>query len=78
MKEIHYEKRLKLLKLPSLEYCRLRGDIIQVFKIVKEEYEKKKPTNNRFTESTNLNSNTRNKNTLKLLNPTSKESLDLH
>ena len=34
-REISYEERLKLLKLPSLKYRRFRGDMIQAFKILK-------------------------------------------
>ena len=34
MKDLEYEDRLKLLKLPSLEFRRLRGDMIEVFKIM--------------------------------------------
>ena len=37
MKELPYVEKLKILKLSSLEYRR----IIQVFKIAKEEYDKK-------------------------------------
>ena len=31
---ISYENRLKILKLPSLKYRRMRGDLIQLFKII--------------------------------------------
>ena len=36
LKDLSYEDRLTLLNLPSLKYRRLRGDLIQCFKIVKE------------------------------------------
>jgi hypothetical protein len=34
IKHLNYEDRLKKLKLPTLKYRRLRGDLIEVFKIV--------------------------------------------
>ncbi len=34
-KDLPYEERLKVLKMPSLQYRRKRGDMIQVFKIVR-------------------------------------------
>ena len=39
LQEISYEDRLKLIKLPSLEYRLLRGDMIQVFKIANNYYD---------------------------------------
>ena len=33
MKKLEYEDRLKALKLPTLEYRRFRGDMIETFKI---------------------------------------------
>ena len=38
-KNLGYEQRLAKLKLPSLEYRRLRGDLIEVFKIMHELYD---------------------------------------
>ena len=37
LKNLSYEDRLKLLKLPSLKYRRMRGDLIQVFNIMNTE-----------------------------------------
>jgi len=34
-----YTERMQLLKLPSLEFRRLRGDLIEVFKIIHEIYD---------------------------------------
>ena len=39
MKDKSYEERLAKLKLPSLSYRRLRGDLIEVFKIVHAVYD---------------------------------------
>ena len=39
MKELSYERRLRLLKLPSLRFRRMRGDMIEVFKILKGLYD---------------------------------------
>ena len=36
MKQLPYEDRLKVLGLPSLEYMRRRGDMLQVFKILND------------------------------------------
>ena len=34
---LSYEQRLKALKLPSLKYRRIRGDLIQVYKFLSED-----------------------------------------
>ena len=39
MKNLDYEERLRTLKLPSLEYRRIRGDMIEVFKILNKHYD---------------------------------------
>ena len=39
MREKSYEERLTKLKLPSLQYRRLRGDLIEVYKIIHEIYD---------------------------------------
>jgi hypothetical protein len=41
MKDLTYEERLRKLKLPSLRYRRLRGDMIETFKIVNEIYDRR-------------------------------------
>ena len=39
LKHLSYEDRLKYLKLPTLTYRRLRGDLIEVYKIVTSKYD---------------------------------------
>ena len=39
MKDLDYVERLRLLKLPSLEYRRIRGDMIEVYKILNNLYD---------------------------------------
>ena len=39
VKHLPYEKRLEKLNLPSLEYRRFRGDLIQTFKIARNFYD---------------------------------------
>ena len=39
MKGLSYEERLKKLKLPTLTYRRLRGDMIEVYKIMNHVYD---------------------------------------
>ena len=40
VKHLNYEQRLEKLNLPSLEYRRFRGDLIQTYKIAKNLYDK--------------------------------------
>ena len=40
-KKLSYEERLKKLKLPTLKYRRLRGDMIEVYKILHGVYDKR-------------------------------------
>ena len=35
LKDLDYKERLRQLKLPTLKYRRYRGDLIQVFKLLK-------------------------------------------
>ena len=48
MNDIDYEKRLELLKLPSLEFRRKRGDMIETYKILHGFYDVN-TTNSLFT-----------------------------
>ena len=34
MKNLEYEERIRKLKLPTLKYRHMRGDIIETFKII--------------------------------------------
>ena len=52
MKNLDYESRLRTLKLPSLEYRRIRGDMIEVYKILYKKYDPL-TTHNLFTLDTN-------------------------
>ena len=39
LKDLNYEQRLKKLKLPSLEFRRVRGDLIETYKIIHKYYD---------------------------------------
>jgi hypothetical protein len=39
MKNLPYEERLRKLELPTLSYRRLRGDMIEVYKIIQGHYD---------------------------------------
>ena len=41
LKDLTYEERLRKLKLPSLSYRRIHGDMIELYKVVHEKYYKK-------------------------------------
>ena len=41
LKNLSYEERLKKLKLPTLKYRRLRGDMIEMYKIMTNKYDVK-------------------------------------
>ena len=41
LKELSYTERLRKLKLPTLSYRRVRGDMIEVYKIITEKYDPK-------------------------------------
>jgi hypothetical protein len=39
LKNMEYNERLKKLKMPTLKYRRMRGDMIEVFKIINDIYD---------------------------------------
>ena len=39
LKKFSYEERLRKLRLPTLRYRRIRGDMIEVFKVVSGKYD---------------------------------------
>jgi len=39
LKKLHYEERLRRLKLPTLKYRRIRGDMIELYKIFVGKYD---------------------------------------
>ena len=41
LQDLEYEDRLKELKLPTLSYRRIRGDMIETYKILNEKYDPK-------------------------------------
>jgi len=51
LKRLNYVERLKILKLPTLKYRQIRGDMIQVFKIVHGIYDSSCTINLTFSES---------------------------
>ena len=66
MRNLTYEERLRALKLPSLEFRRVRGDLIEVFKITHNLYDPL--TTHSLLIPCNYNNNTRSHN-YKLLKP---------
>ena len=71
---LDYPERLKALDLPSLEFRRLRGDLIEVYKIVHEYYD---PITTKSLFCLSRNTNTRGHN-LKLEHKTINTSLYHH
>ena len=45
IKKLSYPERLKYLRLPTMAYRRARGDMIEVYKIIKEIYDSKTTCN---------------------------------
>ena len=45
MSQLSYQDRLKRLRLPSLQYRRLRGDLIETFKILNNFYDPRTTSN---------------------------------
>lgn len=43
LQNMSYKERLEKFKMPTLKYRRLRGDMIETFKIANEIYDKKVP-----------------------------------
>jgi len=39
VKKLHYEERLRRLKIPTLKYRRIRGDMIELYKIFTGKYD---------------------------------------
>ena len=64
LNKMSYHERLTLLQLPSLEYRRLRGDMIEVFKIIHGIYDSK--TTNKLLTRVPEDSTTRKTNNLNL------------
>ena len=59
MRYLSYIERLKLLKLPTLAYRRLRGDMIEVYKIMHELYDNESAPNLLKWENVTLRSGNR-------------------
>ena len=47
-----YEERLRVVKLPTLKYRRIRGDMIEVYKIINGIYDRPSETSVNFRIST--------------------------
>ena len=69
-----YIERLKLLKLPTLAYRRLRGDMIEVYKIMHELYDNESAPNLLKWEDVTLRSGNR-RHSLKLFTQRAKINL---
>ena len=80
--DMTYEERLKTLKLPTLVYRRMRGDIIEAYKLVTKKYDLSKELLHPATyKSTRGNTQARenkkhNADETKLLHPTSCQHME--
>ncbi len=57
LRDLSYPGRLRILKLPTLAYCRLRGDMIELYKILSGKYDL--DISNNFIQLSDHNANTR-------------------
>ena len=57
LKKMSYEDRLKNLNLPTLKYRRLRGDMIETYKIITNKYDEDSVVNLNINENSNTRGN---------------------
>lgn len=59
MKNVNYEERLRMLKLPTLGYRRVRRDMIEMYKIIKGKCDKDVTTLVKTAEESEVRHSTR-------------------